>query len=133
DPGGSTGHASNFIFPVDHSREITELTLDSMRQYEKLGTLTTCGGVEIARTEARVQELRRRMSSSASWGVPAEFVDDRRVADLVPYIDTSVVRAGFWTPSVAVVDPLQTGALMRDHARELGALTVSASTEVLGV
>ena len=29
-PGGSTGHASNFIFPVDHSREITDLTLDSM-------------------------------------------------------------------------------------------------------
>ena len=27
-PGGSTGHASNFIFPVDHSREITDLTLD---------------------------------------------------------------------------------------------------------
>ena len=22
-PGGSTGHASNFIFPVDHSKEMT--------------------------------------------------------------------------------------------------------------
>ena len=31
-PGGSTGHASNFIFPVDHSREMTALTLDSVRQ-----------------------------------------------------------------------------------------------------
>jgi glycine/D-amino acid oxidase-like deaminating enzyme len=28
-PGGSTGHASNFIFPVDHSREITDLTTRS--------------------------------------------------------------------------------------------------------
>ena len=28
-PGGSTGHASNFIFPVDHSREITDLTLET--------------------------------------------------------------------------------------------------------
>ena len=25
-PGGSTGHASNFIFPADHSREMTALT-----------------------------------------------------------------------------------------------------------
>ena len=33
-PRGSTGHASNFIFPVDHSREITDLTLDSVRQYK---------------------------------------------------------------------------------------------------
>ena len=30
-PGGSTGHASNFIFPVDHSKEMTLLTLESMR------------------------------------------------------------------------------------------------------
>ena len=27
-PGGSTGHASNFIFPVDHSKEMTALTLE---------------------------------------------------------------------------------------------------------
>ena len=32
-PGGSTGHASNFIFPVDHSKEMTQLTLESVRQY----------------------------------------------------------------------------------------------------
>jgi glycine/D-amino acid oxidase-like deaminating enzyme len=25
-PGGSTGHASNFIFPVDHSKEMTSLS-----------------------------------------------------------------------------------------------------------
>ena len=35
-PGGSTGHASNFIFPVDHSREMTALTLDSIAQYLSL-------------------------------------------------------------------------------------------------
>ena len=33
-PGGSTGHASNFIFPVDHSKVMTQLTLDSMAQYK---------------------------------------------------------------------------------------------------
>ena len=42
-PGGSTGHASNFIFPTDHNREIAMLTLESQRQYEELGVNTTCG------------------------------------------------------------------------------------------
>ena len=51
-PGGSTGHASNFIFPVDHSREITDLTLDSVRQYKEMGVFTESGGFEVARTEA---------------------------------------------------------------------------------
>jgi hypothetical protein len=67
-PGGSTGHASNFIFPVDHSREITAVTLDSMEQYRELGVFTECGGFEVARTEERMEELRRRMASAVSWG-----------------------------------------------------------------
>ncbi|MDA3623875.1 FAD-dependent oxidoreductase [Saccharopolyspora sp. WRP15-2] len=133
DPGGSTGHASNFIFPVDHSKEITALTQDSMRQYEKFGTLTTCGGVEVAREPARVAEFDRRMASAAAWGIHSELVTPDQVAELVPFIDKSVVLAGFWTPSVAVVDPLQTGALMREQATALGALTVSPHTEVLGI
>ncbi len=133
DPGGSTGHASNFVFPVDHSREITALTLDSMRQYEKFGTLTTCGGIEIARTAERVAELDRRMSSALAWGIQAELISPDEVARRVPFLDASLVRRGFFTPSVAVVDPLRTGALMRERALELGALTVCASTEVLGI
>ena len=46
-PGGSTGHASNFIYPVDHSKEMTALTLDSVRQYKELGVFTECGGIEV--------------------------------------------------------------------------------------
>ena len=49
-PGGSTGHASNFIFPVDHSKEMTSLTLESMRQYKDLDVFLECGGIEVART-----------------------------------------------------------------------------------
>src|SRR3954449_1738726 len=60
-PGGSTGHASNFIFTVDHSREMTALTLESLRQYRELDVATICGGIEVARTEERMEELRRRM------------------------------------------------------------------------
>ena len=133
DPGGSTGHASNFIFPVDHSKEITLLTLDSMRQDEKLGVLTTCGGIEVARRPERVQEFTRRMASATSWGIDAELISPARVSELFPFLDASLIRAGFWSPSVAVVDPLQAGVLMREQATALGALTVSASTEVLGI
>src|SRR5699024_8269834 len=71
-PGGSTGHASNFIFPVDHSREITDLTLDSMRQYKELGVFTESGGFEVARTEERMQELARRMASARAWGIESQ-------------------------------------------------------------
>ena len=68
-PGGSTGHASNFIFPVDHSKEMAQLTLESVRQYEEMGVFTESGGIEVARTEERMQELARRMASAKAWGI----------------------------------------------------------------
>ena len=47
---------------------MTSLTRDSLRQYEELGVLTTCGGIEVARTEERMEELRRRMASANVMG-----------------------------------------------------------------
>src|SRR6187397_58102 len=132
-PGGSTGHASNFIFLTDHSREMTALTADSVEQYKELGVFTRSGGIEVARTPERMQELKRRMASSRSWGIESELLDPAGVKALVPYLDESVILGGFHTPSVGVVDSLRAGTIMRERAQELGALTVQASTEVLGI
>jgi glycine cleavage system aminomethyltransferase T/glycine/D-amino acid oxidase-like deaminating enzyme len=133
DPGGSTGHASNFIFPVDHGKEMAQLTLDSQRQYEEMGVNTTCGGIEVARTPERMEELKRRMASAKAWGVESELLTPEQVAELVPFVDTSVILGGFHTPSVSVVDSLQAGTIMRQRALDKGALTVSPSTEVLDI
>ena len=73
-PGGSTGHASNFIFPVDHSKEMTDFTLDSVRQYKELGVFTESGGIEVARTPERMNELHRRMASAKAFGIFSEVV-----------------------------------------------------------
>ena len=134
-PGGSTGHASNFLFPVDHSREITDLTLDSVRQYKEMGVFTECGGFEVARTEERMEELRRRMSSAKAWGIEAELVTPEFVVEKVPFLDPDQIIGAFWTPSVGVVDSLRAGTIMREKALAAGALTVVPNVEVedLGV
>src|SRR5579871_2839343 len=133
-PGGSTGHASNFIFPVDHSKEMTALTLDSLRQYGELGVLTTCGGIEVARTQERMQELARRMSSAAAWGIEdVRMVTPAEIREMVPYVDESILVGGFYTPSVGVVDSLRAGTLMREKSQADGALSVFANTEIHGI
>ncbi len=132
-PGGSTGHASNFIFPVDHSREITDLTLDSVRQYKEMGVFTESGGFELARTPARMEELRRRMSSAKAWGIEAELVSPEFVKEKVPFIETDQFIGAFWTPSVGVVDSLRAGTIMREKALASGALTVVPTVEVVGL
>src|SRR5918996_3069731 len=133
-PGGSTGHASNFIFPVDHSKEMTALTLDSVRQYQELGAFLESGGIEVARTEERMQELWRRISSAKSWGVdPVSMISPTDIKELVPFVDDGVLLGGFYTPSVGIVDALGACAAMRERSEASGALAVFPETEVVGI
>ncbi len=114
-PGGSTGHASNFIYLVDHSKEMTALTVESVSQYRELGVFTESGGFEVARTPERMQELTRRMASAKSWGIePVSLVTPAEVKKLVPYINETIILGGFYTPGVGVVDSLRAGTLMRE-------------------
>ena len=132
-PGGSTGHASNFIFPIEYSKMMMELTRDSTEQYQELGVFTQSGGIEVARTDARMSELRRRCTAAKTWGIPAQLLSPGEVRKLVPYLDESVILGGAHFPTVGVVDSLRAGTLMRERAEQSGALRVLAGAEVLGI
>src|SRR5437764_15001380 len=132
-PGGSTGHASNFIFPTQYSKMMFELTEDSTTQYKELGVFTESGGIEVARTPERMIELKRRVTQARAWGIPAEVITPSEVRKLVPYLDDSVILGGGHFPTVGVVDSLRAGTLMREGAQKSGALTVLAGTEVYDV
>ncbi len=132
-PGGSTGHASNFIFPVDHNREMAALNLDSQRQYIEMGVNTECGGIEVARTPERLEELRRRMVSAKNWGIPARLVTPAEIKEMVPFINEEILLGGFYTPSVSVVDSLRAGTIFRERATSLGALQTFANVEVVDI
>ncbi len=132
-PGGSTGHASNFIYGIEYSKMMADLTADSTRQYKELGVFIESGGLEVARTAARMEEVRRRASAATAWGVRREIVSPGEVHELVPYVDPSVVVGAIYFPEVGVVDSLRAGTIMRERAELLGALTVRAGTEVLGI
>ena len=132
-PGGSTGHASNFIFLTDHSKEMTAFTLDSVKQYKELGVFTRSGGIEVARTTERMEELKRRMASSKAWGIDSELLTPAEVKQLVPFINEQVILGGFYTEGIGTVDSLRGGTLMREKAEAMGALTVLPQTEVTGI
>lgn len=132
-PGGSTGHASNFIFLTDHSKEMTQFTLDSVKQYRELGVFIQSGGIEVARTTERIEELKRRIASAKSWGIESELVSPAEIQRLVPYINPEIVLGGCYTAGVGTVDSLRGGTLMREQAQQMGALSVFPNTEILGI
>ena len=73
------------------------------------------------------------MASAKSWGVEGcRLVTPAEIKELVPYVDESILVGGFYSPSVAVVDSLRFGTIMREKAQARGA-QVFANTEVLGI
>ena len=132
-PGGSTGHASNFIYPIEYSKMMMELTADSSESYKELGVFVESGGLEVVRSEQRMEELRRRSAMAKAWGIPAEIVTPARARELVPYLNEKVILGALYLPTVGVVDSLRAGTLVREGAVADGALTVQANTEVLAI
>ncbi|GAB7089840.1 FAD-dependent oxidoreductase [Halorubrum luteum] len=133
DPGGSTGHASNFLMPVEHSKEMTHLTRRSIEQYKDMDTFTNSGGIEVARTEERMEELKRRVQSAKAWGEKGRLLDVDEIEEMVPYLNTDILEGGFYSEGAGTCDPLRAGEVMRARADDAtnGGLTVSPNTEVL--
>src|SRR3954449_11099604 len=112
---------------------MTALTGDSVRQYRELGVFTQSGGLEVARTEERMEELRRRMSSARAWGIEGELVSPEFVVEKVPFLDKDQIIGAFWQPGVGVVDSLRAGTIMSEGAIAAGALTPVPNVEVTGL
>ena len=118
DPGGSTGHASNFLMPLEHSKEMAMLTKDSMEQYKEMGQFTHSGGIEVARTEERLDEMKRQLDSARTWGQNGEIISVEEVKEKVPYINEDLIVGGLWQPEAGTCDPLRSGEIMRERAKE---------------
>ncbi|MGB1249667.1 MAG: FAD-dependent oxidoreductase [Candidatus Promineifilaceae bacterium] len=130
-PGGSTGHASNFIFPVDHSKEMCILTQESIATYKHFGTFVEPGGIELARTPERMQESARRVASAKAWGEQGEVISAEQIKEMAPFVNTENILGGFYSPTAGVCDPLRAGTLMREYAMEKNALQTFANVEVM--
>ncbi|MFW6004315.1 MAG: GcvT family protein [Halodesulfurarchaeum sp.] len=133
DPGGSTGHASNFLMPVTHGKEMTELGYKSIEQYKEAGVYTESGGIEVARTKEQMEENKRRVQSAKAFGGHAELLTAEEVKEKVPYINEDIVEGGVYFDDAGVADSLQFGEICRQRAKDMGALTVAPNTEVTDI
>lgn len=135
--GGSSSHAPGFVFQTSPNRTMCQL---AQRTLDKLDGLTVngewimkrVGGLEIATTEQRARELRRRHDLASSWGVPSELITPEEVAQLWPGLDVSRVLGGFHTPTDAVVKGIRAVEFQARRAQDGGA-TIMEHTEVTGL
>ena len=129
---GSTAHASDFCYTTSHDFLSCWTTLYSIDFYEKMGHYERIGGLEVARVgdDARMDEIRRKVSSGKAFGTRVRLVDPAEIKSRFPLIEGSVVQGGMWDPDAGLVIPRSqtvAGKLV-DQAEKSGKLRAFANT-----
>src|SRR5829696_5911472 len=124
--GGSTSHAPGLAFQTNGSRMMCRIAQESVALY---GTLERegepawygVGGIEVATTEARMRELKRRLGFARSYGLEgAELLTPAGAAAKVPLLDPSTILGAYHVPSDGIAKGVRIAAALAGKAEEMG-------------
>ncbi|WP_010551539.1 GcvT family protein [Brachybacterium paraconglomeratum] len=125
-PGGSTSHAPGLVFSTNPSKSMTAFAQQTIEKYTHLrgpdgtGSYLAVGGLELATSPERLQDLHRRAGWNRSWGVEAQVVDTDECRRLFPMVDPEPVLGGLWTPGDGLALALKGTRLVIERARRAG-------------
>ncbi|HZS24549.1 MAG TPA: FAD-dependent oxidoreductase, partial [Gaiellaceae bacterium] len=136
---GSTWHSAGLVGQLRSSLSLTRMMQYSVGLYAELKELTgndpgwhQLGGLRLASSEARHEELRRQASWAKTFGLPMEIVSAREAQELFPPMSTEGVVAAAFIPDDGYLDPSQLTFSLAEGARRLGA-ALHMRTTVTGI
>jgi glycine cleavage system T protein len=136
---GSTWHSAGLVGQLRSSLSLTKLMQYSVGLYAELEELTgndpgwhQLGGLRLASSDARLQEIRRQASWAKTFGLPMEIVSPQEAQALFPPMSTDGVVAAAYIPDDGYLDPSQLTFSLADAARRLGA-QIEVRTSVTGI
>ncbi|KAL2870910.1 GcvT family protein [Aspergillus lucknowensis] len=126
-PGGSTSHAPGLVFQTSPSKTMTRFAqytvekLLSMKDREGGGScFNQVGGLEVATTPERVEELKRKLGYAGSWGVDARLVSAEECLAMYPLLNRDIVLGGLHIPSDGLALAARATQLLIERTRDAG-------------
>jgi glycine cleavage system aminomethyltransferase T/glycine/D-amino acid oxidase-like deaminating enzyme len=130
---GSTFHSAGLVGQLRSSVSLTKLMVDSVDLYRTLDCgWVECGGVRLACTPEREEEVLRQVAWAETFGLPLELVSPEQARELFPLMSTDGVRCGSYLATDGYLDPSLLTTALIDGARE-GGCRVFTHTRVTGI
>jgi glycine cleavage system aminomethyltransferase T/glycine/D-amino acid oxidase-like deaminating enzyme len=130
---GSTFHSAGLVGQLRGSLSLTRLMMDSVELYRTLDCgWVQCGGIRLACTPEREQEVLRQVAWAKTFGLPLELISPQEAQQLFPLMDTEGVRCGSYLASDGYLDPSLLTMALAEGAREGGA-RIFTHTRVTGI
>src|SRR5579862_2475388 len=136
---GSTWHSAGLVGQLRSSISLTRMMQYSVGLYAELAEATgndpgwhQLGGLRLACSEPRLEEIRRQAAWAKTFGLPMEIVSAQEAQELFPPLRTDGVLAAAFIPDDGYLDPSQLTFALAEGARRLGA-QIEVRTRVTGV
>ncbi|MFG1970694.1 FAD-dependent oxidoreductase [Nonomuraea fuscirosea] len=130
---GSTFHSAGLVGQLRADPTLTRMNQYSVELYRTLDAgWTECGGIKLASTPERMEEIRRQIGWARTFGLPLEEISVAEAVELFPLMDPEGVVGAAYLPTDGQIDPSQLCYALATRAREGGA-RLRTRTRVLGV
>ena len=136
---GSTWHSAGLVGQLRSSISLTRMMQYSVGLYAELAELTgndpgwhQLGGLRLASSEPRLEEIRRQAAWAKTFGLSMEIVSAAEAQELFPPMSTDGVRAAAFISDDGYLDPSQLTFALADGARRLGA-EIEVRTRATGI
>jgi glycine cleavage system aminomethyltransferase T/glycine/D-amino acid oxidase-like deaminating enzyme len=130
---GSTFHSAGLVGQLRSSVSLTRMMMNSVELYETLDCgWVQCGGIRLACTPEREQEVLRQVAWAKTFGLPLELISPEEARELFPLMSTEGVRCASYLPSDGYLDPSMLTMALAQSARE-GGCRVFTHTRVTGI
>jgi glycine cleavage system T protein len=136
---GSTFHSAGLVGQLRGSVSLTKMMMHSVELYRRLGEESEfdpgwveCGGIRLASSEERMEELRRQAGWAKTFGLPLELISAEEAKELFPLMSTEGVLGAAWLPTDGYIDPAQLTYALADGARQ-GGCRIFTNTRVIGI
>jgi len=125
---GSTWHSAGLVGQLRSDANLTRMMYYSTDLYRRLKKETgvdtgwrEVGGLRLASSPERLEELKRQAGMARSFGMPMEMLTPKESWDLFPLINLEGVLGGVYTPTDGVIDPTGLTNALAAGAKNRGA------------
>jgi 4-methylaminobutanoate oxidase (formaldehyde-forming) len=136
---GSTWHSAGLVGQLRSTVSLTKMMQYSVGLYADLAEETgkdpgwhELGGLRLASSQARYEEIQRQAGWAKSFGLPIEIVSAKEAQEMFPLMSTDGVLAAAFLPRDGYLDPSQLTFALADGARLRGA-EIEQRTKVLDI
>ena len=123
--GGSTSHAPGLVFVVNFSKLMSLFAQYTTELYKSLQldgdpVWHGVGGMEIAWTPNRLEDLKRKTDAGKAWGIETYLLGKDEARKKIPLLSDQIYGA-MYTPADGIAEPHQAAEAMGKSAMRRGA------------